>query len=87
MEKIIDDYFIEMKKLINYLGKENIIISIMENGDSTDKTREKLYEFMEYLNETEIVNRIIIDKRSVSADMRSVYSLLRSVAHYMRSVS
>ena len=61
MEKIIDDYFIEMKKLINYLGKENIIISIMENGDSTDKTREKLYEFMEYLNETEIVNRIIID--------------------------
>ena len=61
MEKIIDDYFIEMKKLINYLGKENIIISIMENGDSTDKTREKLYEFMEYLNETEIVNRIIIE--------------------------
>ena len=61
MEKIIDDYFIEMKKLINYLGKENVIISIMENGDSTDKTREKLYEFMEYLNETEIVNRIIIE--------------------------
>ena len=61
MEKIIDDYLIEMKKLINYLGKENIIISIMENGDSTDKTREKLYEFMEYLNETEIVNRIIIE--------------------------
>ena len=61
MEKIIDDYFIEMKKLINYLGNENVIISIMENGDSTDKTREKLVEFMEYLNDTEIVNRIILD--------------------------
>ena len=61
MEKTIDDYFIEMKKLINYLGNENVIISIMENGDSTDKTREKLIEFMEYLNDTEIVNRAILD--------------------------
>ena len=31
-----------MKKLINYLGNENVIISILENGDSTDKTNEKL---------------------------------------------
>lgn len=28
-----------MKKLIIYLGKTNVIISIVENGDSKDKTR------------------------------------------------
>ena len=61
MEKTIDDFIIEMKKLIDYLGKDNIIISFMENGDSTDKTRERLVDFMTYLNETEIVYRIIID--------------------------
>ena len=60
MEKTIDDYLTEMKKLIDYLGKENVIISFMENGDSTDKTREKLEEFITYLNESEIVNRIIL---------------------------
>ena len=61
MEKTIDDFIIEMKKMISYLGKDNIIISIMENGDSTDKTRERLIDFMEYLNETEIVYRMILD--------------------------
>ena len=61
MEKVIDDYIIEMKKLINYLGGENVIISIVENGDSTDKTRERLVSFMEYLNDTLIDNRMILD--------------------------
>ena len=45
MEGIIVDYIKEMKKVINYLGKENIIISIVENGDSTDKTRDYLIQF------------------------------------------
>ena len=61
MEKTIDDYLIEMKKLINYLGKDNVIISFMENEDSTDKTREKLTDFISYLNESEIVHRIILE--------------------------
>ena len=61
MEKTIDDYINEMQKLISYLGTENVIISIMENGDSTDKTREKLEEFLFYLNTTEIPNRIIME--------------------------
>ena len=61
MEKTIDDYIIEMKKLMNYLGNENVIISIVENGDSIDKTRKKLFEFMEYLNDTQIPNRIILE--------------------------
>ena len=51
----------EMQKLISYLGTENVIISIMENGDSTDKTREKLEQFLFYLNTTEIPNRIIME--------------------------
>jgi flavodoxin len=61
MEKTIDDYIIELKKLINYLGKENVIISFVENGDSKDKTQEKLINFMTYLNESEIVHRFILD--------------------------
>ena len=39
MEGIITNFIEEMKKLINYLAKENIILSIVENGDSKDKTR------------------------------------------------
>ena len=33
----------------------------MENEDSTDKTREKLTDFISYLNESEIVHRIILE--------------------------
>ena len=60
MESIIVDYINEMKKVINYLGKENIIISIVENGDSTDKTRDYLIHFQKYLNETNIKNKFFI---------------------------
>ena len=60
MESIMVDYINEMKKLINYLGKENIIISIVENGDSTDKTRDYLIQFQKYLNESNIKNKFII---------------------------
>ena len=48
MEKIIIDYISEMKKLINYLGENNIIVSIVENGDSKDNTREYLKEFKQF---------------------------------------
>ena len=76
MEKTIDDYIIEMKKLINYLGNENVIISILENGDSTDKTNEKLSDFWFYLNESEIVNRFLLsheidDPRKADNDPQS----------------
>ena len=37
-----------MKKLINYLDYQNVIISIIENGDSKDKTRQYLKEFQEF---------------------------------------
>ena len=60
MEKIIIDYISEMKKLINYLGENNIIVSIVENGDSKDNTREYLKEFKQYLDSKEIPNKFIL---------------------------
>ena len=50
MGSLIDNLNNKMKKLINYLGYQNVIISIIENGDSKDKTREYLKEFQEFLN-------------------------------------
>ena len=61
MEKIIKDYIKEMIKLINYLGKENVIVSIVENGDSVDNTTQYLEEFQNYLNEQKIINRFLFE--------------------------
>ena len=54
MENIIENYIEEMKKLIDYLGDKNIIISIVENGDSVDNTRIYLEDFQDYLNKKKI---------------------------------
>ena len=61
MMPILDDYISEMKKLINYLGPQNVMVSIIENGDSKDRTREYLIEYQHYLNESNITNEINID--------------------------
>ena len=58
---IIEDWIIEMKKVIDYLGKENVMVSIVENGDSKDNTREYLIEFKEYLYKKNIPNKLILD--------------------------
>ena len=60
-EKIINSYIIEMKKLIHYLGKENVIVSIVENGDSKDNTREYLEQFQKYLKKNDIINRFYLE--------------------------
>ena len=60
VESIIENYIVQMKKLIIYLGKQNVIISIVENGDSKDKTRKYLREFQQYLNKNKIVNQFIL---------------------------
>jgi len=62
MEGIIVNFIEEMKKLIYYLGKENVIISIVENGDSRDKTRDYLKEFKTYLDKNKIINKFILRK-------------------------
>ena len=61
MNNIIKNYIKEMIKLINYLGKENVIVSIVENGDSIDDTAKYLEEFQIYLNKQNIINRFIFD--------------------------
>ena len=62
MEEILVNYIEEMKKLIYFLGKENVIISIVENGDSKDKTRDYLREFQTYLDKNKIINKFILNK-------------------------
>ena len=57
MEPIIVDFINEIKKLIDYLGEEKVIVSFVENGDSTDKTRDYLIEFRTYLNSKNILNK------------------------------
>ena len=58
MEPIIKDWISEMKLLIDYLGTENVIVSIVENGDSTDKTRKHLKFFENYLINNKVINMI-----------------------------
>ena len=63
MEPIIKDWISEMKQLIDYLGTDRVIVSIVENGDSTDKTRKYLHFFENYLINHKVVNLINIEKR------------------------
>jgi len=58
IEPIIKDWIDEMKNLIDYLGPQNVIVSIYENGDSTDKTRKYLNFFESYLINHKVVNII-----------------------------
>ena len=61
MENTISNYISEMKKLINYLGEEHVIVSIVENGDSKDNTRNYLKEFQNFLNNRKIVNKFLLN--------------------------
>lgn len=60
MEKIINNFIEQMKYLIFYLGEKNVIISIVENGDSFDKTKEYLKSFQDYLNKKKIINKFLM---------------------------
>ena len=60
MESIINNYIKQMTKLINYLGEQNVIISIIENGDSKDQTRKYLRDFQQYLNKNKVINHFLL---------------------------
>ena len=62
IEGIIELYIKEMKKLIDYLGEENVIISIVENGDSKDNTRKYLKDFQNYLQKRNVINKFSLTK-------------------------
>ena len=72
MEGIIVNFIEEMKKLICYLGKENVIISIVENEDSEDKTRDYLRELKSYLDKNNIINKFIL-KREIEDIRKKPY--------------
>jgi hypothetical protein len=82
MDKIIMNYIIEMKKLINYLGKENVMVSIVENGDSEDNTREFLKQFQKYLNKNKIINRFYLENEI--PDPRHEIIFERDLQEYLR---
>ena len=62
IESIIENYIEQMKYLINYLGEENVIVSIVENEDSKDNTRTILKNFQNYLIEKNILNKFYLKR-------------------------
>ena len=81
IKNIIENYINQLKNLINYLGENNVIISIVENGDSKDDTRTYLREFQNYLSQKNILNkfyleRVIEDPRKIRKPFEK-YSRLR----------
>jgi len=77
MESIIKDWIEEMKKLIDYLGPENVIVSINENGDSEDKTRKYLNFFENYLINHKVINSINTKKIEEKKDLDRIRFLAR----------
>ena len=76
MEGILVNFIEEMKKLIFYLGKENVILSIVENGDSKDKTRDYLTEFKAYLDKNKIINKFVL-KREIEDPRKKIHPFKR----------
>ena len=60
-EEILHDWVAQAKLLISYLGATNVYVSIVENGDSTDKTPDILRDFESYLNKIHVPNKFIFD--------------------------
>ena len=77
MESIIKDWIEEMKKLIDYLGPENVIVSINENGDSEDRTRKYLNFFENYLINHKVINSINTKKIEEKKDLDRIRFLAR----------
>ena len=75
IEPIVIDWITQMKLLINYLGKDNIYISILENGDSKDNTRTYLEEFKRYLDNNKIPNKIVLEKINNKDDKERIVYL------------
>lgn len=61
MGEKMEDFIKQMKKLIDYLGKENVMVQIVENGDSQDNTRDYLKLFQYYLKEKKIINNFLLN--------------------------
>ena len=82
MEPIIEDYINEIKKVMKYLGEKNIIVSIVENGDSKDNTRKYLSEFKDYLNSKDIPNKFVLTHET--EDPRNQLNITKKEKKYAR---
>ena len=81
IENIYENFVLQLKNLINYLGENNVIISIVENNDSKDNTKTLLKDFQNYLTKKNILNkfyleRVIEDPRKIRKPFEK-YSRLR----------
>ena len=83
MQPKMEDYIDEMKKLINYLGPQNVMVSIIENGDSKDQTRDYLEEYQKYLNDIKVLNDISIEKEMCKLN-DSIHILYRRIEFLAR---
>jgi len=61
-EKIMINWNKELLKFIEIIGNDYVYVSIIENGDSEDRTREYLENLQDILNKMNIKNNIIITK-------------------------
>ena len=82
MESIIVDYIKELKKLINFLDERNVIVSIVENGDSKDNTRDYLKQFKKYLDSKLVINSFLLTHEI--EDPRKQENLSEDQIKYMR---
>ena len=82
MEPIIEDYINEIKKVMKYLGEKNIIVSIVENGDSKDNTRKYLSQFKDYLNSKDIPNKFVLTHET--EDPRNQLNITKKEKKYAR---
>jgi hypothetical protein len=61
-ELILDNWIDELKKFLLLVSKEKVYISIVENKDSKDKTKEKLATFQKWCNENNYKNTFFFDR-------------------------
>lgn len=80
-EDILEDWTRQMHYLIDFIGKENVYISIHENGDSWDNTRSMLLKFKDELDSMGIPNTIITWKTVWYRKSQSRLKFLEKLRH------
>ncbi len=80
-EAILPNWSHQIIKLIdNHMDENKVFVSIVENSDSTDRTKELLLELRQKLDSRGIKNHFEFAKRSVREDRVKHLAILRNVA-------
>ncbi|KAI7863188.1 mannosyltransferase 1, partial [Spinellus fusiger] len=80
-EEILDHWTDQVSQLIAWVGASKVYVSIYENGRSTDRTKEMLGLYDQYLNESNIPHRIIMDITKKDETYRRVPMLAKLRNH------